>query len=47
MARVLGAVVAAPEDVPYASLNSYDLIGLGSGVYYGRVHQRLSSWLDN
>ena len=45
MAGVLGAVVAAPEDVPYASLNSYDLIGFGSGVYYGRVHETLSSWL--
>lgn len=24
-----------PEEVPYASLDDYHLIGFGSGVYYG------------
>ena len=35
IADVLGAVVLTPEEVPYASLDDYDLIGFGSGVYYG------------
>ena len=40
-----GATVAAPEDVPHAMLDECDLVGFGSGVYYGRMHQALFDWL--
>jgi flavodoxin len=45
MADVLGAEVAHPEAVPYTSLTDYQLLGLASGVYYGRMHEALFEWL--
>jgi flavodoxin len=45
IADVLGAVVVAPDEVPYTSLDEYDLIGFGSGVYYGRFHDDLWNWV--
>lgn len=45
MAGVLEAEVAAPESVPYTTLADGGLLGLGSGVYYGRMHEALFDWL--
>lgn len=45
MADVLRADVARPEDVPFTSVAEYDLVGFGSGVYYGRMHPALGDWL--
>lgn len=47
MADALGAatVMAAPEEVPYTSLGDYGLLGLGSGVYYGRMHPAIHDWV--
>lgn len=45
MAGVLGAEVAAPESTPSNSLSDYGLVGFGSGVYYGRMHEALFDWL--
>lgn len=45
MASELGAEVATPEVVSYASLSTRDLLGVGSGVYYGRMHGALFEWL--
>lgn len=45
MATVLHADVACPEEVPYTSLGNYELVGFGSGVYYGRLHAALYAWL--
>jgi flavodoxin len=39
LADVLGADVAAPEEIPCTSLDQYGLVGIGSGVYYGRMHE--------
>jgi len=41
MAGVLGADVVAPEEIPFTSLAQYGLVGFGSGVFYGRMHQAL------
>ena len=48
LADALGqdTVIAAPEEVPYTSLRDYDLVGFGSGVYYGRIHEALFDWLS-
>lgn len=46
MSGVLGAEIAAPEAVPYTSLQAYALVGFGSGVYYGRMHEGLYEWLQ-
>ena len=45
IAGVLEAVVIAPEQVAYTSLENYSLVGFGSGVYYGRMHEALLSWV--
>jgi flavodoxin len=45
MAGVLGAECTAPADCPYSRLAGYDLLGIGSGVYYGRVHDEVWRWV--
>lgn len=45
MAGVLGADVLAPEATPVTSLDAYRLVGFGSGVYYGRLHDSLHDWV--
>jgi len=45
MAGVLGADVAGPDELPYTNLDQYGLVGFGSGVYYGRMHEALFEWL--
>jgi flavodoxin len=45
MRGVLGARVAAPEEIPYASLADCGLVGFGSGVYYGGMHPAIVDWL--
>lgn len=42
---VLGADCAAPAACPYSRLADYELLGVGSGVYYGRPHQELLGWV--
>ena len=42
---VLHADVVAPEEVPYTILSELLLVGFGSGVYYGRMHEALYDWL--
>jgi flavodoxin len=38
MAKVLDAEVKLPSEVKVEDLANYDLIGLGSGIYFGRFH---------
>ena len=47
MAEVLDAAVVVPEEVPATSLDEHDLVGFGSGVYFGRFHPRLWQWLQS
>jgi flavodoxin len=44
MAEVLGADCAAPSECPYEKVADYELLGLGSGIYYGGVHGELMNW---
>jgi flavodoxin len=41
LAEVLAADVVEPEAVTSEQISRYDLIGFGSGVYYGRMHPTL------
>ena len=41
IAEVLDAEVVVPEAVDPDSLAEYDLVGFGSGVYFGRPHRAL------
>ncbi|KIF01311.1 flavodoxin [Streptomyces sp. RSD-27] len=45
MARVLGAKVVAPEQADPAELAGADLVGFGAGVFYGRLHPRLTDFV--
>lgn len=45
MAEVLGAEVVAPEQADLAELAEADLLGFGSGVFYGRLHRRLTEFV--
>ena len=47
MARVLDAHVLAPEDIEPSQVSNYDLIGIGSGVYFGQLHSELYRWIDS
>lgn len=44
MARVLGAEVVSPEEADPAEFAAADLVGFGSGVFYGRLHPRLTDF---
>lgn len=45
MAQVLGAKVVSPEEADLAELADADLVGFGSGVFYSRLHPRLSDFV--
>jgi len=45
IAGVLGRSVVTPDEVPYACLDDYELVGFGSGVYYGAFHEAMWRWL--
>lgn len=44
IAEVLGADVRSPETVDQAMLAGYELVGVGSGIYYARFHSDLRRW---
>ncbi|WDO10554.1 flavodoxin family protein [Streptomyces murinus] len=45
MAQVLGARVVSPEQADPAELAAADLVAFGSGVFYGRLHPTLTSFV--
>jgi flavodoxin len=45
MAEALNATLLEPEDVDINTLQDYDLIGLGSGIYWGRFYKRLRNFI--
>lgn len=45
MARVLQAEIRDPEDTPVDCLSDYDLVGFGSGIYFGRFHAAIRAWI--
>lgn len=46
IAEVLQADVLAPEDATAAIVDDYDLLGFGSGIYFGRFHAALRHWVN-
>ncbi len=46
MAEVMGAQLAGPEGISPASLAEYDLIGFGSGIYFGKHHRAIRALVD-
>lgn len=46
MAEVLNAKLVKPTEVNANELSKYDLIGLGSGIYFGQHHKSLLKLID-
>ncbi|MDD5194761.1 MAG: flavodoxin family protein [Candidatus Omnitrophica bacterium] len=44
MAKALMAELLTPDKVKFYELHNYDLIGFGSGIYFGRHHKMLISF---
>jgi flavodoxin len=47
MADTLGAVLVKTDETPPESLNVYELIGFGSGIYFGSHHKSLLARVDS
>ncbi|MFF2045553.1 flavodoxin family protein [Kitasatospora sp. NPDC058170] len=45
MAQVLDANVVSPEQADLTKLADADLVGFGSGVFYGRLHPHLTDFV--
>jgi len=46
MAEILSAELVKAHDVDITALSKYDLIGFGSGIYFGKHHKSLLSLVD-
>lgn len=46
IAPILGAEIKTPDQSSPDSLSEYDLIGFGSGVYFGKLHKVLLEFAD-
>lgn len=47
LAEILGCTVKEPEEVSQEEILSCDLVGFGSGIYFGKFHRRLVSFVEN
>ncbi len=47
MARVFNAKVVKPGEFDPNTVNDYDLIGIGSGIYYGKHHKNVLELADS
>lgn len=47
MGDVLGAEVREPEEVVPETLGEYDVVGFGSGIFYGSHHPRLRQFVED
>lgn len=47
IADVLEAKLVKPEELDINTVVEYDLVGFGSGIYYGKHHKDLLSVVDN
>ena len=45
MAEVLDAELLEPEEIDVNTISDYDLIGFGSGIYWGRFYKRLRNFI--
>lgn len=47
LAKELEAEVRDPDEIPSESLEDYELIGFGSGIYFGMFHPALKRYVRN
>ncbi|MGY5876530.1 MAG: flavodoxin family protein [Candidatus Thorarchaeota archaeon] len=46
IAKELGADLVSLDDIETGALEKYDLVGLGSGIYFGKHHRKLLGFVD-
>jgi flavodoxin len=46
ISSTIGAEIKTPNQVDPSSLSNYDLVGFGSGVYFGKLHKVLLNFAD-
>jgi flavodoxin len=46
MAEVLDAEIREPEEVDPQTLDDFDVVGFGSGMFYGSHHRRLREYVE-
>jgi flavodoxin len=46
IASALNAELVRSQDIEFDDVRAYDLVGIGSGVYYGHFHQNLFRFID-
>jgi flavodoxin len=46
MAKILNAKILEPEELNVNHIDTYDVIGFGSGIYYSMHHESLFTLLD-
>lgn len=46
LADAIDAEVRDPDTTPVEAIQGFDLIGFGSGIYFGRFHAALRSWIS-
>lgn len=47
IAKQLKAQMVVPEKVQGEDLKEYDLLGFGSGIYFGKYHQKILALVDS
>lgn len=47
IAEVLEAKIVRPSEIKLEEINNYDLIGFGSGIYFGNYHKSLINLAKN
>jgi flavodoxin len=46
IAKVIGAEIKTPEQADFNALGNFDLVGFGSGVYYGKLSKPILELAD-
>ena len=47
MADEIGARIINVRDISVDDLDNYDLVGFGSGIYYGKVHKNIKNFVES
>lgn len=47
IAEVFAADIMSPDDAAHDAATNYDLVGFGSGIYFGRFHSTMRHWVNH
>ena len=46
IAEELGSIIVKPNEVELSDILKYDIVGFGSGIYFGKLHQSLYNLVE-